>query len=68
MSSLKDNIEQLPPDLKKEAEDFIEYLLYKKTKRKSGRLNQDWAGALRECRDQFTSTELEEKAKEWRQE
>ncbi len=68
MEELKDLIETLPPDLKKEVEDFVKFLLEKRAKRRGNRLSQDWAGALKEFRNQFTSLELQKKATEWREE
>lgn len=64
MSRLKEIIEKLPPDLQKEVVDFAEYLLKKQTK-KHGKLRMNWAGALREYRDQFTSLELQKKSLQW---
>jgi hypothetical protein len=41
--------------------------LLEKRERKTGRpLRQDWAGALRKYRNQYSSLELEKKALEWR--
>ena len=55
MSVLKELIEKLPPELQKEVEDFVEFLLERKVHRKQKRLRLSWAGALREYRDRFTS-------------
>jgi len=66
MQSLKEVIEQLPPELQQEVRDFAEFLLEKRAKKAGRKLRQDWAGALREYRDQYTSLELQKKALEWR--
>lgn len=66
MSTLKELVEQLPPDLQEEARIFVEFLLEKRAERKGVKLRQDWAGALRDYRDQYTSLELQKKALEWR--
>ncbi|MDD3699796.1 MAG: DUF2281 domain-containing protein [Atribacterota bacterium] len=66
MSDLKELIEQLPPDLQEEVRDFVEFLLEKRTGKKKAKLRQDWAGALKCYRDQYTSLELQKKALEWR--
>ncbi len=58
-------IKELPPDLRKEVMDFIEFLLSKKKKKKRKKLRMDWAGGLKEFRDKFTSLELQKKALEW---
>lgn len=63
MQTLKELIDQLPPELQQEVRDFAEFLLEKKAGRK---LRQDWAGALREYKGQYTSLKLQKKALEWR--
>ena len=66
MQTLKELIEQLPPELQEEVRDFVEFLLNKKVRKRRRKLRQDWAGALREYRSQYTSLELQRKALEWR--
>ena len=64
--SLESVIKELSPELQAEVKDFAEFLL-EKSRQKSGRpLRQDWSGALREYRDQYTSLDLQKKALEWR--
>jgi hypothetical protein len=65
MDDLKELVEKVPPELKEEVKDYIEFLLKKKQKKK-GKLKLDWAGGLSEFRDQYTSLELQKKALEWR--
>lgn len=60
---------ELPLDLRVEARDFIEFLLAKRARRASqakGTLRQDWAGALRNYRQQYTALELQHQALSWR--
>jgi hypothetical protein len=64
--SLEELVRELPPDLAAEARDFIEFLLGKRVSQKPRTLRQDWAGALRKYRDQYTSVELQHKASDWR--
>jgi mRNA-degrading endonuclease RelE of RelBE toxin-antitoxin system len=59
-------VKELPPDLQKEVEDFVNFLKEKKGRKHGKKLQQDWAGALRDYRDQYTSLELQKKALEWR--
>ena len=66
MKSIDERIKNLPPALKKEVEEFVNSLLKKQGKKKGKKLRQDWAGALRDYRDQYTSLELQKKALEWR--
>lgn len=64
--TLNELIQKLPPDSRAEVRNFAEFLL---ERRKSGHgqpLRRDWAGALREYRERYTSIELEQKALEWR--
>jgi len=50
-------IRQLPPELQKEVEDFVLFLLEKKAnkRKKESFLKQDWAGGLKEYRNIYTS-------------
>lgn len=64
--TVQDLVKVLPPDLQKEVEDFARFLIEKRLKKQGKRLRQDWTGALRDYRDQYTSLELQKKALEWR--
>lgn len=71
--SLEELVQALPAEARKEVWDFVEFLVEKwsrqpqeKQARSGGPLRQDWAGALRDYRAQYTSLELEQKALEWR--
>ena len=66
MGAMEELIQQLPPHLQKEVENYARFLLAREAKKRGGTLRQDWAGALREYRDEFTSLELQQKALEWR--
>jgi mRNA-degrading endonuclease RelE of RelBE toxin-antitoxin system len=59
-------IEQLPSELQKEVENFVQLLIEKRGRKAGKKLRQDWAGALRDYRDKYTSLELQKKALEWR--
>lgn len=63
--SIEELVKQLPPDLQTEVSDFIKFLLQKKAAPKQKKLRLNWAGALKEYRDQFTSLELQKKILEW---
>jgi hypothetical protein len=64
--SLEELIRGVPPEFQKEIRDFVLFLLEKRAKKEDRKLRQDWAGSLREFRDQYTSLELQKKALEWR--
>lgn len=66
MRTLEEKIKALPPEFQKEVEEFVDFLLEKRSKKIGRKLQQDWAGALRGYRDQYTSLELQKKALEWR--
>ncbi len=64
---IESKLEELPEDLKKEALDYIEFLLQKYGKRaKRGKFKFDWEGGLSELKEKYTSVELQHKALEWR--
>ena len=58
-------IKHLPPDLKQEVVDFIQFLREKHIGGKNKKMNLSWAGALSEYRDKFTSLSLQKKSLEW---
>jgi len=64
--TIEEMIRKLPPELQKDVFDFVEFLLEKRAKKRGRKLRQDWAGALRDYRDQYTSLDLQKKALEWR--
>lgn len=63
--AVEELIKKLPPELQKEVEDFIRFLLEKQKKKQRRKLKMDWAGGLKEYRNQYTSLELQKKALEW---
>lgn len=64
---IKMKIDELPKDLRKEALDFIEYLLAKSGKGENkGKFRFDWESGLGELKNKFSSVELQHKASEWR--
>lgn len=66
MKTIEERINELPPELRREVEDFIEFLVEKRQKRLRGKPNFPWAGALKDLRDRYTSVELQHKIAEWR--
>ena len=63
---LEELIRELPPDAQAEVRDFVEFLLARKGRKPERRLRQDWAGALRDYREEYTSLQLQRQALEWR--
>lgn len=66
MQNIAEKIKELPPELQQEVEDFVNFLMEKKAAKHGKKLRQDWAGALKEYRNTYTSLELQKKALEWR--
>lgn len=66
MEAIEEKIKKLPPDLRKEVEDFVDFLLEKTKYKKGKKPKLNWIGGLREYRDKYTSLELQKKALEWR--
>jgi hypothetical protein len=66
IKTLEELVQDLSPDLQAEVRDFVESLLAKRTKGTGKTLRQDWAGALRDYRQRYTSLELQRQAIEWR--
>ena len=65
---LPELVKELPPYAQRVVRDFVEFLLVKQRPKAGKKLRQDWAGALRAYRDQYTALELQQKALEWRRE
>ncbi|VVB89869.1 Uncharacterised protein [uncultured archaeon] len=63
---IKSKLDELPEDLKKEAFDYIEFLLQKYEKYKTGptkgKFKFDWEGGLSDLKEKYTSVELQHKA------
>jgi hypothetical protein len=66
MENIEEMVKKLPPELRREVEDFVNFLIEKKARKRGRKLRQDWAGALKDYRDRYTSLELQKKALEWR--
>jgi hypothetical protein len=61
------HIIDLPEELKRSEVEIIVLPVEKsKRRKKKGKLSQDWAGALRDYKEQYTSLELQKKAFDWR--
>lgn len=65
--TLEELLDELPPQLQSEVKDFAEFLVTKHitAPKKSRRLRQDWANALEDDKDTYTSVELQHLAMKW---
>ena len=63
---LAELVQELPPDVQTQVREYVEFLLVKHSRKPGKKLRQDWAGALRDFRKEYTSLELQRKALDWR--
>ena len=61
MRSLEEKIKNLPPGYRQEVEDFVEFILEKRLKKKREKPKFNWAGAAKDLRDKYSSVELQHK-------
>ena len=57
--------QSLPSEMQQQVQDYIEFLL-KKRQKPRGKPTFEWAGALKDLRDQYTSVELQHRISDWR--
>jgi hypothetical protein len=65
MESLEEIMAKLLPEHQQEVRDFALFLAEKRALPKKRKLRLDWAGGLKEFRDQYTSLELQKKSLDW---
>ncbi len=65
MESFEKILAKLPPEHQQEVRDFALFLAEKRVKPKRRKLRLDWAGGLKEFRDQYKSLELQKKSLDW---
>jgi len=63
---LEDIIKELPEDLRIQLEDFAQFLWEKKKRKVKDKPKFDWAGALSDLADKFSSVELQHKISDLR--
>ena len=61
-----EKLNTLPDTKQREVLNFVEALVAQGRLEQQGTLQQEWAGALKDFRDKYTSLELQRKASEWR--
>ncbi len=66
MKSIEERIKELPLELQREVEGFVESLHAKQRRKRRGMPKFVWAGALKDLRDKYSSVELQHKISEWR--
>jgi hypothetical protein len=65
-ATLPELVQSLPLEMQQQVQEFVEFLLEKETSRPRGKPTLEWAGALRDLRDQYTSVELQHAISNWR--
>ena len=65
-SGIDEKLRKLPEPLRDEVLEYIEFLLERQARAKTGKLEMSWRGGLAEYRERYTSLELQRKALEWR--
>jgi uncharacterized protein len=64
---LSESIDKLPPLIKREVMDYIEFLTAKYRRPSTQKpMTFAWSGALSHLKDEFTSVKLQHKSSEWR--
>lgn len=66
LKTLEEILKKLPSGSQAEVIHFAEFLSRKRQPKATRKLRQNWANALSEYRDQYTSIELQKKALDWR--
>ncbi len=66
MQKLEELMTQLPPDTHQEVQNFVEFLLQKRAAKPHAKPEFQWAGTLKDMREQYTSVELQHQVTEWR--
>jgi hypothetical protein len=62
---LEEKIKQLTPEEQEQVLKFVDHTLNKNTK-SDRKLTFEWAGALAQLKDKYTSVELQKQINEWR--
>jgi Protein of unknown function (DUF2281) len=66
MSSIEERIQELPPDLRREVDDFVTFLLAKQRECVGEAPSLTWAGSLKDLGATHTSVELQHAISDWR--
>ena len=66
MDELEETIRNLSPESRQQVLDFIKRLTASSQSLPGRKMKQDWAGALRRYRHQYTSLELQRQVFDWR--
>jgi len=66
MNELLEKINMLPPDLSKEVDDFVTFLIERNKPKEKRKIKSTLIGALKEFKSKYTSVEMQHKIQqEW---
>jgi hypothetical protein len=68
LQMVQEKFQMLSPQRQVEVVDFIDFLLSREAPKSRTKMELDWAGALEDMRDEYTSIELQRQANIWREE
>jgi hypothetical protein len=68
LTTMEELFKQLPPENQREVRSYIEFLIAKQEARSRRQPQFDWAGALSDLREQYSSVELQHQISDWRSE
>lgn len=68
LKSMEELFRQLPPDKQNEVRSYIEFLIHQQENRSRRQPKFDWAGALEDLREQYSSVDLQHQITSWRSE
>ena len=57
---------QLPPDVVQEMQNFIEFLLQERAAQPRAKPEFQWAGALKDLREQYSAVALQHQVTKWK--
>jgi hypothetical protein len=66
VDTLERDLQRLPPELRREVHDFVQFLLTKHGAKPERHLRLDWRGALQDLKDDYDSVSLQHEASRWR--
>lgn len=62
VQTIQEKVQQLSPQNQAEVIDFVDFLLSKEKTKERRKMKLDWAGGLKDLREQYTSIELQQQA------
>jgi hypothetical protein len=67
LQTIQEKAQQLSPQQQAEVVEFINSILNREAPKPRTKMKLDWAGCLKDLRDQYTSVELQKEVNRWRE-